>query len=236
MSKKILFVTNKDHEGPGIFVRFLEEKNIPFDIANLDKDETFPDPTPYGAVVVLGGPDSANDSSDKILQELAQLRKVRSLNIPYLGVCLGLQTYAKAMGAEITMAPKREIGFYDGEGEHFSIQLNDKAAADPFCKNIPSTYQVFQLHGEMIVPTSAMTVLGSSKDCPNQVIKLGAKAYGTQFDFQFDEAMFKVWITTDSDLKQMGQAELMKEWNLYKGGFSQWQRQYFENFLAIAGY
>ena len=124
MPEHVLFAVNKTHEGPGVFPGILDERNLTYDIVNLDTGTAFPDPTAYKAVVVLGGPDSANDATPKMTQEVEQVQRVLSSGIPYLGVCLGLQVGVKAAGGEVVVNPVREIGFFDPDGEYFNIGLD----------------------------------------------------------------------------------------------------------------
>ena len=111
MPKKILIVKNITREGPGLLEELLREKGIKYKIIDLNKEESFPAPKNYSAVVVLGGPDSANDENEKILNELTRIREVVAERIPYLGICLGLQTLVKAMGGKVVRNSIKEIGF-----------------------------------------------------------------------------------------------------------------------------
>ena len=66
MRSEILIVENISREGPGILQEILDEKNISYKIIDLNKNENLPDPEDFSAVVVLGGPDSANDKNLKM--------------------------------------------------------------------------------------------------------------------------------------------------------------------------
>lgn len=94
----LLIVKNITREAPGLLARVLDEHNISYDVVDLDKGEPFPSPLTYKALVVLGGPDSANDATDKMQQELDQVRAAFTAGLPYLGICLGLQVGVKAAG------------------------------------------------------------------------------------------------------------------------------------------
>ena len=69
-AEKLLIVKNSATEGPGIIEAILKEKSISYEIVELDKGSLFPSPKNYSAVIVLGGPDSANDTTIKMKHEL----------------------------------------------------------------------------------------------------------------------------------------------------------------------
>ena len=78
----ILIVKNVSVEGPGLLQGILEEQRISFKVVDLENGEKLPDPSVFKGIVVLGGPDSANDQTDKILAELDFIKKTIKLNIP----------------------------------------------------------------------------------------------------------------------------------------------------------
>ena len=95
-SKSLTFVKNCSREGPGLLETFANERDIPFQIIDLETGVSLPDSAQCSAVVILGGPASANDQSPVILSELNFARELLDKGIPVLGICLGLQILAKA--------------------------------------------------------------------------------------------------------------------------------------------
>ena len=67
---KVLIIKNKTTEGPGLLKGILDSHGIGYDIADLGRGEQFPDPGGYDALFVFGGPDSANDNTPKMKDEL----------------------------------------------------------------------------------------------------------------------------------------------------------------------
>nr|WP_287222515.1 gamma-glutamyl-gamma-aminobutyrate hydrolase family protein [Prosthecochloris sp.] len=63
------------------------------------------------AVVTLGGPQSANDTDRAMRRELENLKAILDKKIPYLGICLGMQTLVKAAGGNVITCPIKETGF-----------------------------------------------------------------------------------------------------------------------------
>lgn len=231
---KILIVKNITREGPGILEELLNEHQIEYDLIDLDKGEQFPNPKNYRALVVLGGPDSANDSTEKIQTELAQIQEAIKAGIPYLGICLGLQTLVKACGGNVIPSPTREVGFRDPEGNLFNIDLTPEGKSDPLFAGLTDNFKVFHLHGETVEITPHMTLLGTGKWCKNQIVKIGQNAYGIQCHFELTPEMFNLWLNEDHDLQSIGTKELKKDFKTIQSEYTQTGRTLFTNFLRIA--
>jgi GMP synthase-like glutamine amidotransferase len=84
MQKRLLIVKNVQREGAGLLETILKERQIDFDIADLDTGAEFPTPKNYQGIVVLGGPDSANAQTPKILKEIERVKEALQLQIPIL--------------------------------------------------------------------------------------------------------------------------------------------------------
>lgn len=115
---KVLIVKNIPHEGPGILMHLLGRNGIHYDIIDLDLIDpatgmSLPDPAEYNAVFVFGGPDSANDKTSKMLAELEMIQQAVEKEIPYLGICLGMQALVKACGGSLFKNSVREVATED---------------------------------------------------------------------------------------------------------------------------
>jgi GMP synthase-like glutamine amidotransferase len=98
---KALIVKNIARESPGLLLEILEENKIEFNIYEYEKDRAFPSPEDYGAIFVFGGPDSANDETEKMIKEIKGVKKFLAKKIPYFGACLGLQVIVKALEGNV---------------------------------------------------------------------------------------------------------------------------------------
>lgn len=231
MKKEILIVKNIIHEGPGLLEEVLKECGIRYTIIDLNQGYNFPPVENYGAVVVLGGPDSANDQNEKIKNELARIRGVIAANIPYLGICLGLQILVEAAGGKVVRNPIKEIGFRDMENNRFTVDLTENGKKDPLFLDINHTLDVFHLHGETVELTDDMTLLAVGKFCRNQIIKIGSNAYGIQGHFELTPKMFETWINEDPDLLALDKKQLRTDFESIKKEYTHVGRQLFQNFL-----
>ncbi len=236
---KVLIVQNITHEGPGLIARMLEEVAVPYDIVDLSKGEVFPDPTSYKALIVMGGPDSANDMTDKIQAELQQVKRALDANIPYLGICLGLQLAIKANGGKVVKGVK-EIGLRNAEGVPYHVSLTEIALTtsgkkDALFLGLRNDFRVFQLHGETVELLDDMKLLATGRECRNQIVTIQPKAYGIQSHFELTMEMLKEWLTVDEDLSKLDKQHVIDEFASIEEVYTLVGLSIFRNFLHIAG-
>lgn len=236
MDKEILVIKNITREGPGTLEIILREKSIGYSIVDLEKGEAIPSMGNYGAVVVLGGPDSANDKSGKIINELSFIGNVLSEGIPYLGICLGLQLMVKAAGGRVVRNPVNETGFRDPENNIYSVRLTPDGRNDRLFSGLGNEFRVFHLHGETVEITDDMSLLATGKYCRSQIVKAGENAYGIQCHFELTPEMFEEWITTDTDLLKINTDDLRSDFRLFRDDYTSTGKLLLNNFLDIAGY
>ncbi|MBI2654432.1 type 1 glutamine amidotransferase [Candidatus Woesearchaeota archaeon] len=231
--KKVLIVKNIDREGPGFIEAILKENDIPYDIFDLSKGQIFPDPTDYMSLIVLGGPDSANDSTLKMKNEIRRIREAVNFGLPYLGICLGAQTLVKAMGGEVHKNFIKEIGWRDPEGNYFEMELTDEGKNDQIFKGIKSPMRIFHLHGETVKLGHGMSLLATGKYCKNQVIKVGGSAYGFQGHLELTGSLLDEWILKDPDLKSVNADSLREDFNNIKEEYGRNRKKILTNFLEL---
>lgn len=236
MKNKVLIVKNITREGPGILGETLSEKNIDFDKVDLSKGENFSFDDKYRAVIVLGGPQSANDDTYVMRNEIEQIRQVLKNNIPYLGICLGFQILVKAAGGKVNKCQVKEVGFRDPENNYFTIELTGEGKFDPLFAGLTNSFKVFQLHGETVDLTDNIKLLATGKFCINQIVKFGSFAYGIQNHFELTAEMFDEWIREDLDLLTLNKNQLRNDFRLIKDEYDVTGKRLFKNFLEIAGF
>lgn len=202
-NKKILIVKNITHEDAGLFGDILNENNIPYDVVDLSLGKKFPNPKNYAAVMVFGGPDSANDDTEKMKQELQRIKETIDAGIPYLGICLGMQTLVKAAGGNVRKNEVKELGCRDAKGNHFEINLTEEGKNDAIFNGLNNKLNIFHLHGETVDLTPNMSLLAIGKYCKNQAVKIGKNAYGLQGHFELTEEKLRIWMAKDADLKKL---------------------------------
>ncbi len=136
----VLIYKNSSTEGPGLLAEVLDRHGIPYAVAERARGQPL-DPRGFDAVVLLGGPQSANDRDAATRQLLGAVRRVVRTGTPFLGICLGGQLLARALGAEVTRAPAPEYGAS-------TVHLTQAARRDGVFRELPERLPVFQWHGE----------------------------------------------------------------------------------------
>lgn len=233
--KKILLVKNNSLECPGIVKDILKEKNICFDMIDLDNGDKFPDARNYAAVFVFGGPDSANDQTPKMKEELKRINETLDAGIPYFGVCLGMQTLVKAAAGEVYKNAMKEVGWKDPEGNYFEMELTNEGKKDLIFKGIKQRLKIFHLHGETVALKNGMRLLATGKFCINQVVKVGNNAYGFQGHIELTDSLLEKWIKNDSDLRLLDTNSLRMDFKNIKSEYETNRRKILTNFLQIVG-
>ncbi|RPI72831.1 MAG: type 1 glutamine amidotransferase [Ignavibacteriales bacterium] len=236
MKEKTLIIKNITREGLGLLEDVLKEYNIGYTIVDLSTVQNFPPIKNFKAVVVLGGPDSANDNNLKMQTELSYIRSVLDANIPYLGICLGLQIMVKAAGGNVIKSHVKEAGFKDIYGKNFTVELTEEGKIDPLFDGLKSSFNVFHLHGETVELTDDIALLAEGKYCKNQIVKIGSNAYGIQSHFELTQEMLEQWINEDPDLFKFDKDELKKDFKSLKIKYIKTGTKLFTNFLQVAGF
>lgn len=236
MQEKLLILKNVTHEGPGLLEELLPERRIEADLSDLSKGDPIPDPTLYRALVVLGGPQSVNDPSPAMQEELRQIGRALQAAVPYLGICLGMQALAKAAGGRVVPCHRKETGFFEADGKPFEMELTEEGRRDPLFRGLGERFRVFQLHGETVEPAPGTVQVGTASGCPWQAIRVEEKAYGLQCHFELTRGMLEAWTGIDPDLISMGSERVLREFDAFREAYRQTGLRLLSNFLDLAGF
>lgn len=173
--KRAVCLQHAAFEGPGAFGDLLVDQN--YILSNhLVPQIGLPDDA-GDFLLVMGGPMSVNDPDPWIETELRFIQSALLGGIPVLGICLGSQLLAKALGAAVAPGPRPEIGMVP-------ISLTEAGRQDPVFGTIPDPFHVFQWHGEAFTLPEGAVSLASSDLFPLQAFRFGAKAYGILFHLE----------------------------------------------------
>ena len=172
-------------EGPGYLGTFLTDPGVPWQLIRIDAGDALPqNMQAYSGMVLMGGPMSVNDALPWISPLLGLIRDADQRDIPLLGHCLGGQLISKALGAEVSRNPVKEIGW----GEVQVIQGAE--SADWF--GSATGFEVFHWHGETFaLPVGAKLLLVSSH-CRHQAYALG-KHLALQCHVEMTADMVRDW-------------------------------------------
>ena len=166
-------------EGPGAFAASLVKRGVQLEHHLVPKDGLPKDPGDL--LIVMGGPMSVNDPDSWIAEEMTFIRSALHANKPVIGVCLGSQFMAKALGAMVRSGTALEIGMTQ-------VRLTAEAKDDPVFSTWPESFEVFEWHGEVFDLPNACVPLAGSEVAPLQAFRYGAHAYGLLFHLEMEEA------------------------------------------------
>ncbi|MBI07049.1 MAG: GMP synthase [Rhodospirillaceae bacterium] len=179
-------------EHAGILRDFMYEDRISFDIVALDEGDPLPDLDPYDALIVLGGPMGPLDYDDHpwLINETALIREaVVERALPTLGICLGHQLLALALGGSLSEMKKTEAGVTE-------IAFNEAGKRDPLFQGLASKAPSFQWHEWQVEePPPGAVPLASSALCPVQAIRAAPRAWGVQFHIEASNGTLDEWLT-----------------------------------------
>jgi len=187
--KKILVLQHVDYEILGTLYPMLKEKGFNVDCINFGKNpEAQPKLNGASALILLGGPMNVNQTKQYpfLAYETELIKEAIALDIPVLGICLGSQLIAKALGGKVQKHTQHEIGWY-------KMEISENGKKDPLLKHIDHEY-IFEWHGDTFSLPSACTLLASTQTCSHQAIRYGDKVYGFQFHLEVDVPTIQRWM------------------------------------------
>jgi GMP synthase-like glutamine amidotransferase len=187
---KLLVLQHATCEHPGSFRARLRADDIAWDTVELDAGEQIPPLEDYDMLWVMGGPMDVWDVDQHpwLVGEKRAIRHfVRELGRPFLGVCLGHQLLANALGG--TCGPLRppEIGI-------LPISLSAAGRADPLFAGLAHTHLALQWHGVRVAePPEGAVVLAGSPECHCQAMRVGPWAYSLQYHVEVEPDTVTNW-------------------------------------------
>ena len=189
---RVLVVRHLPHEHLGLIEPELTRRGIGVDYADLYRpDAAIPEPAIYDGLIFMGGPMSVNDGLPYLEREARWIAAAAESGLPVLGVCLGAQLIAKALGARVYPNAVKEIGWFD-------IDLTGEAASDPLLAGAGPRETVFQWHGETFDLPRGARLLASSSACRHQAFRVGSSTYGLQFHLEVTPPMIADWCSHDA--------------------------------------
>jgi GMP synthase (glutamine-hydrolysing) len=204
--KPVLAVRHVPHEGLGTISAALERKEVPYTIRDAFVATEFRfDPRLYSGLVVMGGPMNVDevDRFPALAEEVRWLQSAVEARLPVLGVCLGSQLLAKALGSRVYANRVKEIGWYEVEllpaagedrlfGDLLPLLRGEGSAAKPQAEEGAVT--VFQWHGDTFDLPRGAVQLARSAQCENQAFRFGEAAYGLQFHIEVTPEIIDSWL------------------------------------------
>lgn len=180
----VLVLRHEPFEHLGGFSRILDAHGLPFSYHDLSQ------PIEYrgeSRIVILGGPMSANDPLPGLADELKLIELALASGIPMLGVCLGSQLIARALGAPVYRNRELEIGWKP-------VYFTETAKKDRVFCGFRDQETFFHWHGETFDLPRGAEHLAWSDACLNQAYRYGERVYGIQFHPEITAEMIEDWV------------------------------------------
>lgn len=188
---KILVFQHVPYEPLGTLDPLLKEAGFRIRYVNFGRaPEVRPQLERYEALIVLGGPMSSDqiDTYPNLLTEVDIIREALDRDMSILGICLGAQLLAKALGGSVARNARREIGWYD-------VELTAAGRNDPVLEAFAARQEVFQWHEDGISLPPDVDLLAGSEVSPVQAFRYGEHAYGFQFHLEASLPLIERWLT-----------------------------------------
>ena len=181
------------HEGPGSIGRVLTEAGIATTVVRLDLGEALPTADDLGGLVVMGGPMGVHDEDEYpwLGLERELIGAVITLDRPVLGVCLGAQQLAFALGAEVTTGPAEEVG--PGRVELTAAGRTDPVFGPEYRGLSGTSVPCVHWHRDTFALPAGGTHLAATRAFPHQAFRVGPRVYGLQFHVEVDAALAEAW-------------------------------------------
>jgi GMP synthase-like glutamine amidotransferase len=187
---RVLVLQHLAAEGPGSIGDHLTTAGMELTIVELDEGGLIPPLRDFDLLLVMGGPMDVWEEGlyPWMSEEKRAIRQwVFELERPYVGVCLGHQLLADALGGEVGTMARPEIGVHE-------IELTPEGLRDPLFSGLPSRVRGLQWHGAQVVrlPPGGVN-LAANPYCGIQALRVGPCAWGVQFHLEVDESTVPEW-------------------------------------------
>ncbi|MBI4235985.1 MAG: type 1 glutamine amidotransferase [Chloroflexi bacterium] len=188
--KRVLVLQHAEPERLGLIAEALAEAGALFHVCRPFAGQTIPASLDgYDGLIVLGGPPSVyqEDRFPYLAAEVALIRRVLEAGLPLLGVCLGSQIMAEALGARVRPSGRMELGWHE-------VRLAQNALEDPLFQGLPANLTAFHWHGDVYDLPPGTKPIGSSALTPVQGFIAGPKAYGLLFHLEVTGAQVRAMV------------------------------------------
>lgn len=188
--KQLLVLQQVTHEHLGTLYPIFKSNDIQINVVDFQKTPSHvPTLENIDFLVILGGPMNVDEFEKYpfLKSEIELITEAVERNIPILGICLGAQLIAKALGAKVYKNKYKEIGWHQ-------IDFQDECLTDPLFKHFDRSETVFQWHGDTFdIPHGAIN-LARSEESENQCFRYKDNVYAIQFHTEVDSQVINEWL------------------------------------------
>ena len=179
-------------EALGSIEPWLAEAGYEISCSRLFESADLPKPDQVDFLIIMGGPMSVNDERNFpwLNEEKRFIREFIASGKPTLGICLGAQLIANALGAKVYPNPEKEIGWFPIQGV---------SSPDSSHYRFPASTEVFHWHGETFDLPEGAHRIAESDACRHQGFQIGSSAIGLQFHLETTPASAQAIVSNCRD-------------------------------------
>ena len=240
MGKSIAVFQHLSVEHPGVFREFLNADGIHWQAFELDEGEGIPELDDFDALWVMGGPMDVwqEDLYPWLALEKAAIKQVVSeQDMPFLGVCLGHQLFAEALGGRVALGTQAEVGIKQ-------IALTPEGKNQTIFNGFADTVSCLQWHSaEVTEVPAALSVLAASDVCPVQALARLPHQVSIQFHIEVTADTVGEWgavpaykSALQNTLGANGLVDFAAQTATNLPAFNRDARRFYENWKSAAGF
>jgi GMP synthase (glutamine-hydrolysing) len=189
---KVWVIQHAPCETLGTIADALSAVDIPVETVRTFEGEPVPKTLEgFDGLILMGGPMGVyeQDRYPFLRDEIRLIQESLKNDRPILGVCLGSQLLASALGARVSPGREKEIGWHP-------VRLTDAAREDPLWKGVDDSFTAYHWHGDIFELPSGAVSLASSDLTRHQAFRYGRNAYGTLFHMEVTGAIIRNMVKT----------------------------------------
>jgi GMP synthase-like glutamine amidotransferase len=233
--RRVLVFEHMPAVDAGIFCQLFRERGVALHSVRIDLGMPIPNLGEFDALWVMGGAMDVWQEHEYpwLIAEKAAIREAVDRDMPFVGICLGHQLLADALGGTVAPAACPEVGV-------FEIARTPAGEQRAWLDGLPQRARVLQWHAaEVTQPPAGAEVLASSLDCPVQAIAVGDRALGLQFHVEVDQRTLAGWLSSKESVAALakrrgpeGPSTFVEEATSHMAEFNRAARALHANFLA----
>ena len=183
-------------EGPERAGELAVQEGLEVDVRHVYRGDPVPvDVAADQVLIVMGGPMGVSDAGDPrfpyLAPELALLERAIARDRPVLGICLGSQLLARAAGARVYPASRREVGW--APVRFFGVER------EPSLRGLRVEETLLHWHGDTFDLPAGAVHLAATPICPNQAFQIRNRLFGLQFHCELGADTIAAWVRDDAD-------------------------------------
>lgn len=232
MNGKILILQHADSEHVGNIAAALQRANRAYVTVEAFAGQSVPDDLGnFAGLIVMGGPMSVYEHAKYgfIPDELQLITQALEHDKPILGVCLGSQLLATALGAKVFPGPRKEIGWHD-------VSKLPGAGGDTLFHALPESFMAMHWHGDIFdLPNGAVPLLRSDLTAL-QAFRYGKNAYGLLCHLELTYPQIDRMIhdfRTELDQAGLSGQEILNQWPRYGASLERLGGELFSRWVAL---